>query len=67
MLERMEEQAYEECDEAAESWNISCKEGRESEQEELYKGVQALVETYFDKIGEKPNFYKVGNIRTIRA
>ena len=65
MLERMEYQAYEECGEAAESWSVSYREGHQKEWDELFEGVQALVEKYLDKIGETPKFYRVDNIRTI--
>lgn len=65
LLERLEEDAYEACGEAAESWNISTQKGREKEQEELYRGVEKLVNEYLEKIGEKPGFYKVDNIHTV--
>lgn len=66
MLERLEEYAYEECGEAAESWRIAYREEHQEEWDELFEGVQALVTEYLDKIGEKPKFYRIENIRTIK-
>jgi len=65
LLDNMEEDAYEECGEAAESWSISTRKGREKELEELGKGVEKLVNEYLEKIGEKPRFFKVDNIHTV--
>lgn len=65
LLDRMEEDAYEECGEAAESWNISDRSGREKEYNELYQGVEELVNEYLDKIGEKPGFFRVDSIHTV--
>lgn len=65
LLDQMEEDAYEECGEAAEAWSIGAGKGREKEGEELEKGVEKLVNEYLEKIGEKPGFYKVGNIHTV--
>lgn len=67
LLERMEEDAYEEYGEATESWCISTRKGHEKEFDELQEKIDMLVNEYLDKIGGKPYFYKVDDIFTIKA
>ena len=67
LLERLEEDAYEECGEAAESWYISTRKGHEKEFDELQEKVDLLVTEYLEKIGEKPYFYKIDDVRTIKV
>lgn len=64
VLERLEEDAYDECGEAADDWNISTRKGREKEFDELQEKVTELVNEYLEKIGEKPDFYKIDDIYT---
>jgi len=65
MLERIEEDAYEECGEAAESWVISSRKHFGKEMDDLQEKVTELVDAYLDKISEKPTFSKVDNIYTV--
>lgn len=62
MLEQLEQDAYEECGDAAESWYISNRKGHEKEYDELQEKVTQLVNEYLEKIGEKPSFYKINDI-----
>lgn len=65
MLEQLETDAYDECGEVAESWNISTRKGHEKEIDELQEKITELVNEYLEKIGEKPSFYKIDNIYTV--
>lgn len=66
ILERLEENAYEECGEAAESWYISGRGDKNAEAwDELQDGVNKLVLKYLEKIGEKPGFYRIEDIRVV--
>lgn len=65
MLEQIEENAYEECAEAAESWVISSRKHFGKEMDDLQDKVTELVNTYLEKIGEKPTLSKVDNIYTV--
>ena len=65
MLEQLEQNAYEECGDAAESWDISTYKGHKKEFDELQEKVTELVNEYLEKIGEKPTFYKIDDIYTV--
>ena len=65
MLESIEEEAYEECGEVSESWNISSRKLYGKEIDELQEKVTKLVEDYLIKIKENPNFYKIGDTYTV--
>ena len=66
LLERLEEDAYEECGEAAESWDISGHEKRSTEAwDELQEGVDKLIVEYLEKIGEKLGFYRIDDVHEV--
>lgn len=65
MLEQLEQDAYEECGDAAYDWNISSRKGHEKEFDELQEKVTVLVNEYLEKIGEKPSFCKIEDIYTV--
>lgn len=65
MLEQLEQDAYEECGDAADYWYISTRKGHEKEFDELQEKVTELVNEYLEKIGEKPSFYKIDDIYTV--
>lgn len=65
LLERIEEEAYEECGEVAEDWGITSREHFDKEIDELQDKVTMLVIEYLEKIGEKPTFSKIDNIYTV--
>lgn len=65
MLEQLEQDAYEECGDAADSWYISTRKGHEKEYDELQEKITALVNEYLEKICEKPSFYKIDDIYTV--
>lgn len=65
MLERIEENAYEEYGDVAEDWEISSRKYHEKETDELQEKVNLLVDEYLDKIQERPTFTKIDNIYTI--
>lgn len=64
LLDRLEEDAYEQCGEIAADWNIYKKE-HEKELEELRKEVTFAVEKFLKKINQEPYFYKIVGIREI--
>lgn len=66
MLEKLEDDAYEECGEAAENWHISRQKKETKEAwDQLQEDVNKAVMEYLNKIGEKPTFYRVDDIREI--
>lgn len=65
MLEQLEQDAYEECGDVTDDWDVSSRKGHEKEFDELQEKVTALVNEYLVKIGEKPSFYKIEDIYTV--
>lgn len=64
ILEKIEEDAYEECGEASESWGVSSRRCFGEEMDDLQEKITELVNVYLEKIGEVPAFYKINNIYT---
>lgn len=65
MLERIEEDAYEECGEASENWGITSRKHFDKEMDKLLEEVTNCVNKYLEAIGEVPKFYKIDNIYTV--
>lgn len=65
MLEQIEQDAYEECGEVSEDWNISSRKGREDAFEELEDGIMKLLEKYLKDIDGEPRFWKIINAHEV--
>ena len=65
LLDRLEEDAYEECGEAAENWEITSRKHFEKERDLLQEKVTECVNEYLKAIGEEPTFYKIDDIYTV--
>lgn len=65
LLERLEEDAYEECGEAAEDWDISSRKHYDKEMDKLQEEVTECINKYLLSIKEVPSFYKIDDIYTI--
>lgn len=65
LLERLEEDAYEECGEAAVNWEITSRKHFDKEMDILQKKVTKCVNEYLEAIGEEPTFSKIDNIYTV--
>ena len=66
MIERLEENAYEECGEAAESWYIFGRGDKNTEAwDDLQNGVNKLVLEYLEKISEKPGFFRIEDVHMV--
>lgn len=59
LIERMVEQAYDDCGEASESWLDSVSKEQRAE---LTEGVRSLIEAWLDKHKLNANFWNVVNI-----
>lgn len=66
LLERLEDDAYEECGEAAEDWDISSRKHYDKEMDKLQDEVTECINRYLLSIKEVPSFYKIDDIYTER-
>ena len=70
ILERVEETMYGEMGEVAEGWDIYSTSGEYQDRKPIYdkyqKQLEILVLNYIKEIGEKPDFFKIRNIREVR-
>lgn len=67
ILEKLEQQAYEECGEAAEDWNtFSYKKDREK-LDELSNQLTEVVKAWLKKYNRIPDFYKIENIEIVEV
>lgn len=64
ILESIEEEAYEECGEVAENWNLFGKDNSEA-LDILSNELTDCVNRYLESIGEKPTFSKIDDIYTV--
>ena len=65
LLEQLEQDAYEECDEAAEDWDVSNRKHYDEQIDKLHFEVTECVNRYLLSIKEVPSFYKVDDIYTV--
>lgn len=65
LLEQLEQDAYEECGEAAEDWNISDSKHYGKEMDKLQAEVTECINRYLLSIKEVPSFYKIDDIYTV--
>ena len=65
MLERLEEQVYDDMGEIAEDWDPSHRKGRDEAWAVLETEVAAAVDKYLEAIGGKPEYFKCVNIREV--
>lgn len=65
MLEDMEIDAYEECGECAENWDITPTKKNMEAYIELCDRINLALNEYLKKIGEVPKFFKIENIHQI--
>lgn len=70
VLERVEETMYEEIGEVAKGWDIASTNREYQDRKPIYDKYQELLEdlvlNYIKEIGEKPNFFKIMNIKEVR-
>ena len=69
ILERLEEDAYDECGEVAEDWyayDYKSEEGRKS-LDELSDKITKIVKQWLKNNGTYPDFYKIENVRTVEV
>lgn len=62
VLERLEEQAYDECGEAAESWNTFDTKINNEALDKLSEELTECVNRYLESVHEKPSFYHIEEI-----
>lgn len=67
LLERLEEDAYEECGEAAEDWDVSSRRHYDKEMDKLQDEVTGCINRYLQNIKEVPSFYKIDDIYTVEV
>lgn len=65
MLERMENDAYEECGDVTDWWEISNRKYNPEAFDELCEKVNTAVDEYLKKIGMMPNFYKIKDVHKV--
>ena len=65
LLERLEEDAYEEMSEVAEGRDISCNKTREEAYARLEGAINDAVNHYLDEIDCQPGFFKCRNIHEV--
>jgi len=65
LLEQLEQDAYEECGDAAEDWDISDSKHYGKEMDRLQEEVTKCINRYLLSIKEVPSFYKIDNIYTV--
>lgn len=65
MLERLEEDAYEEYGEVTEGWQPLDTKNHEAEYERLVAAVTDAVNTYLAETNQTPDFYHIRNIREV--
>lgn len=67
VLDKLEEDAYEECGEVAEDWNAySWKDDKES-LDELSNKLTEIVRQWLKDNGTYPYFYKIENVKTVEV
>ena len=67
LLEQLEQDAYEECGEAAENWDISSRIHYDEQIDKLHFEVTECVERYLSSINEVPSFYRIDDIYTVKV
>lgn len=67
LLERLEEDAYEECGEVAEGWEISSRKHYDKEMDKLQEEITECINKYLLSIKEMPSFYKIDDIYTVEV
>lgn len=69
VLERVEEDMYEQVGEVSEGWDITSVREPYADRKPIYdkyeKRLEKLVKDYMEEIGETPGFYKVVNEREV--
>lgn len=63
IFEQIEQDAYEECGEAAEDWRIYCED--KGSVQKLSDKITELVNEWLKETGNKPDFYKIVNARYV--
>jgi len=65
LLEQLEQDAYEECGDAAEYWDISSRKHYDEQIDILHFAITECVEKYLASINEIPSFYRIDDIYTV--
>ena len=67
ILERLEEEAWDECGEVSEGWD-TCNYERDKEKvEELSEELTKIVRKWLKDNGTYPNFYTINNVRVVEV